>query len=106
MCIRDRFDGAEQIVADAGLDQIAVQRDIVAIAEENQPCCGGAMLGQSINQSDNVLRGTALFDEDDIRGRIILVPVDRHLKAAFEQGDFDPTSPPVSAQLFDCQNVF
>ena len=81
---RDRLD---QVLADAALQQIAIEHDVVGVPDHDDLGAGIAALGQPIELGDNLLARQTALDDDQVRRRVLLVVRHRRLDAAHVHAD-------------------
>ena len=81
---RDRLD---QVFADAALQQIAIEHDVVDVPDDDHLGARIAVLRQAIELGEDVLARQAALDDDEVRRRVLLVVRHRRFDAAHVHAD-------------------
>ena len=75
-------DRRDQIFADAAPDQLAIEHDVVEVADHDDPRAGVADLGELIEAVEQFVAAAVRLDDDDVRRRRRPVGLDRRRDAA------------------------
>ena len=75
-------DRRNQIIADAAPHQLAIERDVVHAADDDDARAGVAVIGELIEPAEDVVAAVLGFQDDDVRRRRALIGFDRRRQAA------------------------
>jgi hypothetical protein len=73
---------ADQILADAAADQVAVEHDVVEASDHDDAGAGVADLGELVERGDDVLAVAAGLEDDHVGRRRRAIGFDRRRRAA------------------------
>jgi hypothetical protein len=66
----DHADRADEVIADAAAHQLAIEHDVVELADDDEAGAGVAHLGKRIEAAEQVVGAARRLDDDDVgRGR-------------------------------------
>ena len=74
--------GQHDVFGDARADQLAIEHDVVDVAEDDQPGRRVADLGEALERAGNFVGRQRGLDDDQVRRRVGLVGLDRAVEAA------------------------
>ena len=77
-----RADRRDQVVAHAPSHQLAIERDVVHAADDDDPGAGIAVIGKLIETVEDVVVAAFGFQDDDVRRRRALIGFDGRGQAA------------------------
>ena len=75
-------DRRNQIIADAAPHQLAVERDVIHTADDDDTRAGVAIIGELIETGEDVVAAVLRFQNDDVRRRRALIGFDRRRQTA------------------------
>ncbi len=94
-------DRRNQIIADAAPHQLAIERDIVHAADDDDTRAGVAIIGELIEAGEDVVAAVLRFQNDDVRRRRALIGFDRRRQAAHLDAQMRLGHAPVLAGRLD-----
>ena len=80
-------DRRDQILADAALQQLAIEHHVVDVADDDHLRARVAVLGQLVELGQDLVARQAALDDDQVRRRVLLIVRDRRLDAAHVHAD-------------------
>ena len=97
-----RADRRDQVIAHAAPHQLAIERDVVHGADDDDARAGVAIIRELIERAQDVLAAVLRFKNDDVGRRRTLIGFDRRRQASHLNAQVRLAHAPVLAGRLDC----